>query len=108
MGPWYNKSVLISVVGLLVWSGTELAVAETSRLRGSLTKVPGRWQAANAEEGPIVGVWRVLTGAPSDAATAVPLTPRKKTKPEPLTIRDYLNQQRAPTSGSDTLLQYGF
>ena len=75
-----------------------------------LVDVPERVNHASQEEGPLLGVWHVLTDADRAAAPAPPPAPQgKMAKPQPLTLRDYLNaQQQGSPSDRGTLLQYGF
>ena len=108
----HNQSslrLLIGMLAILLWCGAGWAKEQDSRVSSPLIDAPQRFQQANDTNGPVAGVWSVLTGAsPEPAVTRSPTSTGKKARPKPLTLREYLNQQHVSASGSDTLLQYGF
>ena len=79
-------------------------------LHSPLINVPGHWQTASQEEGPVVGLWRVLTATEHAVPSNPPpvAAPGKAAKPRPLSLRDYLNQQGTQSTTSGQLLELGF
>ena len=127
-GRW----IVLGVVSVVWLSGSHRAWAEEQRaLQTPLTDMPERFQTSSEEEGPLLGLWRAVTGtAPASPTVNLRVAaPDKKARPHPLTLREYLNQDIAPTGSepsapaetppapippdehagsAGTLLQYGF
>ena len=101
--------LLIGMLVVLLWCGAGWAKEQDSGVSSPLIDAPQRFEQASDTDGPVAGVWSVLTGAsPEPVVKPPPTSTGKKAPPKPLTLREYLNQQQASASGSDTLLQYVF
>ena len=95
MGAPKLHAVLLVLAGMC-WSSALPADDQRPRVSTPLTTAADNFQQSSATEGPIMGVWRAVTGtAPtSSAPQPLPTAAEKKAKPKPLTLREYLNQQQ--------------
>ena len=101
MLPRHHARVLGGLLLVLAWSGAASAGDDTSRLSSPLIDAPQRFHRASDTDGPVAGVWSALTGTEPEPAQPPPPPPGKKAKPKPITLREYLNQQPAPSVNAE-------
>ena len=84
-------------------------IAGHGGISSPLVDVPVRVHAETREQGPVLGLWHVLTDADQDTTPALPPPRGKLATPQPLTLTDYLNaRQQTPADEQESLIQYGF
>lgn len=91
---------LVAVMVLVGSPTAPLAAPGDVEVSSPLTEMPERFQESSEEEGTLVGVWRAVTGTqPPPPQTVQPSA--KRARPQPLTLREYLNQRRAPKTNEE-------